>query len=252
MYRTITSPYEKGNEVRVISLAARPPPRRPVSLPRRSFLGCDWPALSALVRSHPSRSVCPLHLSSSPLSAHHPLPSPPSFAVHHLPTNATTPSVARCPDVKLLTDRAANLSRLLPKRGAEWWTAHWPHFQTQQRDTVGENCWKANIVDFCRLQTAVRWQRLPRQRRRKHYTQHKRKGPKELSVIPFMFVFTGNPEHSFLLLYAKGSKHGPLCRLMKPSSSEQNGQTFSFLCFRIRCVSSTAALAYFIYISQTA
>lgn len=36
-------------------------------------------------------------------------------------------------------------------------------FQTQQRDTVGENGWKANIVDLCWLQTAVRWQRLPRQ-----------------------------------------------------------------------------------------
>lgn len=29
------------------------------------------------------------------------------------------------------------------------------------------------------------------------------KGPKELSLIAFMFVFTGNPEHLFLFFYAK-------------------------------------------------
>lgn len=63
-----------------------------------------------------------------------------------------------------------------------------------------------------------------------HTTQEK--GPKELSVIPFMFVFTGNPEHSFLFFYAKESKHGTLCRLMKLNSSEQNGQSFLFLLFQ--------------------
>lgn len=41
-----------------------------------------------------------------------------------------------------------------------------------------------------------------------------------------MFVFTGNPEHSFLFFYAKKSKHGTLCRLMKLNSSEHNGQSF--------------------------
>lgn len=56
-----------------------------------------------------------------------------------------------------------------------------------------------------------------------HTTQQK--GPKELSVIPFMFVFTGNPEHLFLFFYAKASKHGTLCRLMKLSSSEHNDQS---------------------------
>lgn len=57
-----------------------------------------------------------------------------------------------------------------------------------------------------------------------HATQQK--GPKELLVIPFMFVFTGNPEHLFLFFYAKASKHGTLCRLMKLNSSEHNGQSF--------------------------
>lgn len=50
------------------------------------------------------------------------------------------------------------------------------------------------------------------------------KGPKELLVISFMFVFTGNPEHLFPFFYAKASKHGTLCRL-KLSSSEPKDQS---------------------------
>lgn len=57
------------------------------------------------------------------------------------------------------------------------------------------------------------------------------KGPKELLVIPFMFVFTGNPEQLFLFFYAKKNKHDTLCRLMKLNSSEHNGQSFLFLVF---------------------
>lgn len=41
-----------------------------------------------------------------------------------------------------------------------------------------------------------------------------------------MFVFTGNPEQSILFFYAKENKHDALCRLMKLTSSEHNGQSF--------------------------
>lgn len=52
-----------------------------------------------------------------------------------------------------------------------------------------ENRWKANTADSCRLQKAVRWQRdyLDRRDAALHSTQEK--GPKELSLVPFMFVF---------------------------------------------------------------
>lgn len=41
-----------------------------------------------------------------------------------------------------------------------------------------------------------------------------------------MFVLTGNPEHSFLFVYAKKSKHGTRCRPMKLNSSEHGGPSF--------------------------
>lgn len=104
-------------------------------------------------------------------------------------------------------------------------TPHWSHFQKQRRDTVGENCWKANMstsADFKQQSDGRDY--LGSKKAALHTTQEK--GPKELLVISFMFVFTGNPEHSFLFFYAKKSKHGPLCRLMKMNSSESNGRSF--------------------------
>lgn len=52
-----------------------------------------------------------------------------------------------------------------------------------------ENRWKANTADSCRLQKAVRWQRDYLDRRDAALHSAQEKGPKELSLVPFMFVF---------------------------------------------------------------
>lgn len=85
-------------------------------------------------------------------------PPPPPPCVHHvqLATNNGRQTLT-CEEL-IVNPLTPNLSHCFLIE-----TTHWSHFQTQQRDTVGENCWNANIVDFCWLQTAVRWQRLPRQ-----------------------------------------------------------------------------------------
>lgn len=102
---------------------------------------------------------CPTCPSPPTSSLTTPLPSPPQPpCVHHvhLATNNGHQTLT-CEELAV-SPLTRNLSHCLQIEAT-----HWSHFQTQQRDTVGENCWNANIVDLCRLQTAVRWQRLPGQ-----------------------------------------------------------------------------------------
>lgn len=103
--------------------------------------------------------ACP-PLPTPPSFSHSPTPpcSPPPRAVHH-PSPCHNKWTETPHTEKAWLNQAANLSHFFLRgwtdRGCE--KGH----IFKKRHGVGEDFWKANIADLCRLQTAVRWQRLP-------------------------------------------------------------------------------------------
>lgn len=158
---------------------------------------------------------------------HHCPPPPPPVAVHHAPPTATTmsahPSLARTS-----SSIHRRTKRPIWAISSKEWTDrhHTGHTFKRNRETqwarIAEKQILSTSADFKQQSDGRDY--LGSKEAALHTTQEK--GPKELLVNPFMFVFTGNPDHSFLFFYAKESKHGTLCRHMKLNSSEHNGQSF--------------------------
>lgn len=178
----------------------------------------DWPTLGALVRSLAWDEA--IHAPS--LSN---FPSPPR-AVHHAHPATTmnaSPSLARTSSwIHRRTKRP--ICAISSKERTD--RLHTGHTFKRVRETqwvrIAEKQILSTSADFKQQSDGRDY--LGSKEAALHTTQQK--GPKELLVIPFMFVFTGNPAHLFLFFYAKASKHGTLCRLMKLNSSEHNGRSF--------------------------
>lgn len=79
----------------------------------------------------------------------------PAHRLPHPKPSVRTPN----PHLQAATNQTSNLCYFFHRSGLIDSTL--VTFSNTQRDAVGENGCKANTADFCRLQKAVRWQRLP-------------------------------------------------------------------------------------------
>lgn len=215
----------------------------------------DWAILCTLARSlapDESAPAPPAHFYPAPASKPAPFLRPPSVITLTRATTMTDELVAKktkkntSPSVSGWTKRPICaiffvLSKSAKKKKDRLHTGHtFKRLRETQWVRIAEKQILSTSVDFKRQSDGRDY--LGSREAALHSAQQK--GPKELSLIAFMFVFTGNPEHLFLFFYAKRGVN------MALSTGSWNWTVLStaaspFLCLRFRIwhVRSTAALA---------